>query len=272
MKIASVMLMAALAVPAVLIEPLAAQWLNYPTPGVPRTPDGKPNLSAPTPRMADGKPDLSGVWDTSDKLPCPPEGCNCGGAAQQFIDIAWGVKDGLPYRPGIAEQAKARSAPPKTDEPITRCLPQGIVERHTDPRFRKIVQTPGLLLILNEYNKMYRQIFTDGRPLPADMQPSFDGYSIGKWDGDTLVVTTTGFRDGIWLDTRANPLTDSGKITERFRRVNYGRLEIEVTVDDPKVYTKPWTVKVNQMLAPDTDLIDFICAENEKDIKHMVAK
>jgi hypothetical protein len=119
---------------------------------------------------------------------------------------------------------------------------------------------------------MYRQIFTDGRPLPADMQPSFDGYSIGKWDGDTLVVTTTGFRDGIWLDTRANPLTDSGKITERFRRVNYGRLEIEVTVDDPKVYTKPWTVKVNQMLAPDTDLIDFICAENEKDIKHMVAK
>jgi hypothetical protein len=272
MKTISTMFVAALAVPAVLVVPLAAQWLNYPTPGTPRTADGKPNLSAPAPRTADGKPDLSGVWDPADKLPCPPEGCNCGGAAQQFINIAWGLKDGLPYRPGIAEQANARSAPPKTDEPITRCLPQGIVERHTDPRFRKIVQTPGLLLILNEYNKMYRQIFTDGRPLPADMQPSFDGYSIGKWDGDTLVVQTTGFRDGIWLDTRANPLTDAGKITERFRRVNYGRLEIEVTVDDPKAYTKPWTVKLNQTLAPDTDLIDFICAENEKDIKHMVAK
>ena len=263
---------AVLVVPLVLAKPMTAQWLNYPTPGIPRTADGKPNLSAPAPRTADGKPDLSGVWDPADKLPCPPEGCNCGGAAQQFIDIAWGVKDGLPYRPGIAEQAKARSAPPKTDEPITRCLPQGIVERHTDPRFRKIVQTPGLLLILNEYNKMYRQIFTDGRPLPADMQPTWDGYSIGKWDGDTLIVQTSGFRDGIWLDTRANPLTDAGKITERFRRVNYGRLEIEVTVDDPKAYTKPWTVKLNQTLQPDTDLIDFICAENEKDIKHMVAK
>jgi hypothetical protein len=252
--------------------PVAAQWLNYPTAGIPRTADGKPNLSAPAPRTADGKPDLSGVWDLVDKLPCPPEGCNCGGAAQQFINIAWGLKDGLPYRPGIAEQAKALAAPPKTIEPITRCLPQGIVERHTDPRFRKIVQTPGLLLILNEYNKMYRQIFTDGRPLPTDPQPSFDGYSAGKWEGDTLVVQTIGFREGIWLDTSANPLTDAGKVTERFRRVNVGRLEIEVTVDDPKVYTKPWTVKINQKLAPDTDLIDFICAENEKDIKHMVAK
>jgi len=257
---------------AALALPLAAQWLNYPTPGIPRTPDGKPNLSAPAPRTADGKPDLSGVWDEADKLPCPPEGCNCGGAAQQFLNIAWGLKDGLPYRPGIAEQAKAQSAPPKVDEPITRCLPQGIVERHTDPRFRKVVQIPGLLLILNEYDKMFRQIFTDGRPLPRDPQPSFDGYSIGKWDGDTLVVQTIGFRDGIWLDVTANPLTEAGKITERFHRVTFGRLEIEITVDDPKVYTRPWTVKVNQILAPDTDLIDYICLENEKDRQHMVAK
>ena len=129
-----------------------------------------------------------------------------------------------------------------------------------------------MILILNEYNKMYRQIFTDGRPLPTDPQPSFDGYSVGKWEGDRLVVETIGFRDGIWLDTNANPLTDAGKITERFRRLTFGRLEIEITVDDPKSYTKPWTVKVNQLLQPDTDLIDFICAENERDIKHMVAK
>jgi hypothetical protein len=250
--------------------PLPAQWLNYPTPGIPRTAEGKPNLSAPAPRTADGKPDLSGVWDMDDKVPCPPEGCSCV-VAQQFLNIAWGLKGGLPYRPGVAEQAKTLTAPPKTVEPITRCLPTGVVERHTDPRFRKMVQTPGLLLILNEYNKSYRQIFTDGRPLPTDPQPSFDGYSIGKWDGETLVVETTGFRDGIWLDTRADPLTDAGKITERFRRVNFGRLEIEVTVDDPKVYTKPWTVKINQMLQPDTDLIDFICAENEKDRQHMDA-
>jgi hypothetical protein len=134
------------------------------------------------------------------------------------------------------------------------------------------VQTPGLVVILNEYNKSYRQIFTDGRPLPADMQPAWDGYSIGKWEGDRLVVTTTGFRDGIWLDAFGDPMTDAATITERFRRVDYGHLETELTVDDPKAYTKPWTIKLYHAIAPDTDLIDYICLENEKDISHMVAK
>ena len=133
-----------------------------------------------------------------------------------------------------------------------------------------MVQTPGLLLILNEYNKTYRQIFTDGRPLPTDPQPTWDGYSIGKWDGDTVVVETTGFRDGIWLDASGDPLTDAAKVTERFRRVNYGHLEIEFTVDDPKAYTKPWTVKLNQILALNTDLLDYICLENERDLRHLV--
>ena len=133
-----------------------------------------------------------------------------------------------------------------------------------------MVQTPGLLLILNEYNKTYRQIFTDGRPLPTDPQPTWDGYSIGKWDGDTVVVETTGFRDGIWLDTSGDPLTDAAKVTERFRRVNYGHLEIEFTVDDPKAYTKPWTIKLNQILMLNTDLLDYICLENEKDLRHLV--
>ena len=252
--------------------PLAAQWLNYPTAGVPRTAAGKPDLLAPAPRTADGKPDLSGVWDGDRKPPCPPNGCDDNPSVREFLDIGATLKAGLPYRPGMAELANARRQPPKTDEPITRCLPIGIVERHTHATFRKIVQIPGLLVILNEYNKSYRQIFTDGRPLPPDMQPAYDGYSIGKWDGDALVVTTAGFRDGIWLDAFGDPMTDAAKITERFRRVNFGHLEIDLTVDDPKSYTKPWTVTLYQALVPDTDLIDYICLENEKDIQHMVAK
>ena len=261
----------AMAAAAIFAVPLAAQWLNYPTPGLPRTADGKPNLSAPAPRTADGKPDLSGVWEMEDKRPCLPN-CDNSQSADEFLNIARSLKDGLPYQPGMAELAKARRQPPKTDEPITRCLPIGIVERYTHGTFRKIVQTPGLLLILNEYNKMYRQIFTDGRPLPADPQPAFDGYSVGKWDGDMLVVQTTGFKDGIWLDAFGDPMTDAAKITERIRRVDYGHLEIDLTVDDPQAYTKPWTVRLYQILAPDTDLIDYICLENEKDRQHMVAK
>jgi endonuclease YncB( thermonuclease family) len=257
---------------AVLAVPLEAQWLNYPTPGIPRMTDGLPNLSAPTPRTADGKPDLSGVWDGDHKPPCPPRGCDDNPTVREFLDIGASLKGGLPYKPGMAELAKARRQPPKIDEPLTRCLPFGIVERHTHQTFRKIVQTPGLLVILNEYNKSYRQIFTDGRPLPDDPQPSYDGYSIGKWDGDTLVVTTTGFKDGIWLDAFGDPMTEEAKITERFHRVDFGHLEIALTVDDPKAYTKPWTVRLYQILAPDTDLIDYICLENEKDRQHMVAK
>src|SRR5262252_40289 len=236
----------------ILSAPLSAQWLNQPTAGIPRTPEGKPNLSARAPKTPDGKPDLSGIWNIEDKP-----------GQTQFLDIAPSVPGGLPYRPGMAELAKARSAPPKTSEPITRCLPIGIVERLTwVGGFKKIVQIPGLLLILNEYNASFRQIFTDGLPLPTDdLQPAWDGYSTGQWEGDTLVVETTGFKDGQWLDTEGNPLTDAARITERFHRVNFGHLEVEVTVNDPKAYTKPWTVRVNQVLVPDTELLEFICLE-----------
>lgn len=203
-------------------------------------------------------------------VPCPQGGCDSDQAAREFLDLGASLKGGLPYQPGMAELAKARRQPPKTNEPLTNCLPIGIVERYTHVTYRKVVQTPGLLLILNEHNKSYRQIFTDGRPLPVDPQPSWDGYSIGKWDGDTLVVQTIGFRDGIWLDAFGDPMTDAAKITERLRRPNYGHLEIELTVDDPKAYTRPWTVNLHQVLAPDTDLIDYICLENEKDLKHLV--
>jgi hypothetical protein len=261
-----------IAISAPVAVPLGAQWLNYPTAGVPHTPDGKPNLSAPAPRTADGKPDFSGIWEMEHNRPCPPEGCLDLQFAQEVLNIGWSLKDGLPHQPWAADLAKARQASLGKDNPITHCLPVGIVELQTIPLLRKIVQVPGLFVILSEHNASYRQIFTDGRPLPIDPQPSWNGYSTGKWDGDTLVVETTGFRDGIWLDLSGDPLTDAAKITERFRRVNYGRMEVQVTVDDPKAYTKPWTVNLKQVLALDTDLLDYICLENEKDLKHMVGK
>jgi hypothetical protein len=142
---------------------------------------------------------------------------------------------------------------------------------HTTPLFRKIVQTPGLIVILSERNVTYRQIFTDGRPLPAIDQPSWNGYSTGRWVGDTLVVET-GFWDGIWLDRSGSPMTDAARVTERFRRVSYGKLEIVMTVDDPKAYTVPWTIKLNQFITVDTDLLDYPCLENERDIPHLVCK
>jgi len=256
-------------VAAVFTASLTAQWLKYPTAGIPRTPNGKPNLSAPAPRTADGKPDLSGIWELTDDRPCLPD-CVNSQSGQEFLSIGRSLKEGLPYKPGMKELAKQRNTPPKLGEPITQCLPIGIVERHTHGSYRKVVQTPGLLVILNEYNKSFRQIFTDGRPLPEDMQPNFDGYSIGKWEGDTLVVTTKGFRDDIWLDASGDPLTEAGTITERFHRINFGQLEIELTVDDPKAYTKPWTVKLHQILRADTDLIDYICLENERDRPHLM--
>jgi hypothetical protein len=128
-----------------------------------------------------------------------------------------------------------------------------------------------VLFILYEYNFSFRQIFTDGRPLPTDVVPAWNGYSTGRWDGDTLVVETTGLMDGQWLDTEGAVLTDAAKITERFRRPDFGHLEIQVTVDDPKAYTKPFTVTVNQILKADNDLMEYICLENEKDLAHMNA-
>lgn len=257
----------------VISSPLGAQWVNYPTAGIPRLPDGKPNLAAPAPRTADGKPDLSGIWG----LPCPTGIAAAYCATEiavnpEFGNIGRSIKEGLPYQPWAAELVKKTRAANRPDDPMTRCLPPGIVRLHVFPLFRKVVQVPGLIVMLNEQNASYRQIFTDGRPLLADPNPSWNGYSSGKWEEDILVVETNGFRDGLWLDTGGSPLTDAARITERFRRVNYGTLEIELTIDDPKAYTKPWTIKVTQILAPDTELLDYICLENEKDVQHLDAK
>jgi len=147
-----------------------------------------------------------------------------------------------------------------------------VVKSHTSALFRKIVQVPGLVVILSEANASYRQIFTDGRPLPEIEQPSYNGYSSGRWDGDTLVVQTVGFKDGLWLDRSGSPMTDAARMTEKFKRVSYGKLEIDITVDDPKAYTAPWTVTLNHFIVVDTELLDYICLENEKSLIHLVGK
>jgi hypothetical protein len=252
---------------------LSAQWLNYPTPGIPRLPDGKPNLAAPAPRTPDGKPDFAGIWGLS----CPVANGTVFCATEiavprEFGNIGQSLKNSLPYQPWAAELVKTTRENNRPNDPLTHCLPTGIVRLHVFPLFRKFIQVPGLLVILNELNASYRQIFTDGRPLPVDPNPSWNGYSSGKWEGDTLVVQTTGFRDGLWLDTGGSPLTDAARITERIRRVSYGTLEIELTIHDPKAYTMPWTIQVTQVIVLNTELLDYICLENEKDVPHLPAQ
>ena len=248
---------------------VSAQWPLHPAAGAPRASSGRVRLDAPTPRTPDGKPDLSGLWQTVRT----GSGQVIVGAdvppllrTSQFWNIGAGLDGDLPLQPWASELRNKRIADYSKDNPDAHCLPIGLTQLHNHPQPRKMIQTPSVLLILYEANGGIRQIFTDGRPLPNnDPQPWWYGYSTGKWEGDTLVVETSGFRDDVWLDVNGAPLTSAGKMTERFRRLDYGSLEIEVTVDDPKAYTKPWTaVKIRQRLMPDDELIEFVCAENEK--------
>ena len=257
---------------AIMAAALQGQWLNYPTAGVPRLPNGKPNLAAPTPRTPDGKPDLSGLWQPATPLPSSTFLTGDLTGDRQFGGIGLNVPGGLPLQPWAAELVATRRAGEFKDAPDTYCLPLGLVQMHVHPYPRKVIQVPGLMVILFERDTAYRQIFTDGRPLPADPQPSFNGYSTAKWEGDTLVVESIGFKDGLWLDTKGSPLTSAAKVKERFRRPSFGKLDIDITIDDPKAYTKPWSIQVHQTLALDTDLIEFVCLENEKDIPHLVGK
>jgi hypothetical protein len=245
---------------------LSAQWPNYRVPGVPRTADGKPNLSAPAPRAPDGKPDLTGIWENFRK---PDQSVKSVNAAffnepvptliNEFRDIGASMKDGLPLQPWAAELKKQRMSTNSMDNPDAHCLPLGIMQLHTHVDPRRIVQTPTLVVMLYEANYGLRQIFVDGRSKPDnDPQPWWYGYSRGRWEGDTLVVETTNFRDGGWLDINGSPLTDAAVVTERFRRPNYGTLEIQVTVNDPKAYTKPWTVTLTQRIMVDTEMMEFI--------------
>lgn len=249
------------------VGPALAQWDPYETKPVPRTAHGEPDWDAPAPRTADGKPDLSGVWQGMGTLggaPAPPVEPGAPPVAG-FLNVAQNMPDGLPLSPEARVLFEERRAGNGKDNPEAHCLPMGIMQFHTQGAPRKLIQTPEVLVILYEASMGIRQIFTDGRALPSgDPHPWWYGYSVGRWDGDTLVVTTAGLRDGGWLDVFGAPLSDAARLTERFRRESYGRMVIDVTVDDPKSYTRPWTVRVNQRLMPDQELIEFVCLENQR--------
>jgi hypothetical protein len=256
---------------AVLVSSADGQWFKYRTPGdVPRLASGAVNPNAPTPRTADGKPDLSGIWLAANHLPCPPllrDGDDC---LEKTPLSAWAFridatsKEPLPLQPWAAAARKQRSDADSADDPHAKCLPSNPPRMYTLPHFQKIIQTPYFIAMLTEFNASYRQIFTDGRPHPPDPQPAWTGYSSARWEGDTLVVDSIGFRDDLWLDMAGNPLTSAAKIRERIRRPNFGRLEIELTIDDPKAYTRPWTVNIPMDHALDVELVEEMCLENEK--------
>jgi len=241
---------AALAVLTLLLPAIAgAQWINYPSPGTPRLSDGKPNLFAPAPRTTDGKPDLSGVWRGASPL--------------HRFNIAQDLKpeDIQPWAEALFLQ-RVRDA--RKDDPNSRCLPLSVPSLNFFSLTR-IVQTSALIVMLYEsFNSPHRTVFTDGRDLPIDPNPTWLGYSVGRWEGDALVVTTTGFNDRNWLDSAGHPQTGSLRITERLRRRDFGHMDFEVTIDDPKVFTRPFTMKTERLLAPDMDLLEDIC-ENERD-------
>jgi hypothetical protein len=230
--------------------PLSAQWLDHPTAGIPRTPDGKPNLSAPVPRTHDGKPELAGLWRPSPGM---------------VGDIARNLKPGeVPYQPWAEELFKYRRSTSSKDDPTANCIVGGVPRSDLVGYPFKILQVPGMVAILYEAVHSYRQIFTDGRQLPKDPNPSWFGYSVGKWEGDVFVVTTTGFNDKGWLDNGGKPATDQLRVTERFIRKDFGNMDIQITVDDPKAYTKPWTVTQPLAYQADTELLEYICNENNK--------
>lgn len=242
-------------------SPAGAQWIDIPTAGVPAPPkgvDGKPNLTAAAPRTADGKPDLSGIWEP----PTPP---------RYLRDLAADLKPGeLSMQPWAEALYKERlTGIWSREEPDANCLPQGVPKINAAPAPYRIVQVPGFTAVLYEAFTQWRVIFTDGREHPKDPNPSWFGYSVGKWEGDTLVVDSKGFNGKLWLDQAGHPSTDALHVIERFRRVNFGQLEIVVTIDDPKAYTKPWMVTENVYLRPNSELIEFICNENSKDREHM---
>jgi hypothetical protein len=251
-----------------------AQWLKYPTADVPQTADGKPNLAAPTPKTPDGKPDFSGIW-LSGNIMCRnqnPETLVCGSElpfGKEGFDMGVGLPGGLPYQPWLAALVKERRANQGTGDPHIACLPDTFLRDYSLPHMVKYVQTHGLLVQLDELNANYRQIFLDNRPLPEDPNPSWQGYSSAKWDGDTLIVASNGFRDHLWIDNAGSELTSSAKVEERMHRPDYGHLDVQVTVDDPKAYTKPWTVTLHQRIVLNTELLDEICLEDEKDIAHL---
>jgi hypothetical protein len=246
----------AISLASLLAAPLYAQWLKYPTPGIPRTSGGKPDLSAPAPRLADGKPDLSGIWRA-----------HAGGYA---LDVTSDLKPGeiLPWAEELYRQRQARFG---QDNPTAHCFPAPGPQ--ISSWLYKIVQTPSVIAFLPEAYPLppaFRQVLTDGRGLPKDPNPSWQGYSVGHWDGETLVIESAGFNDKTWLDIGGHPHTEDLRVTERFHRTDFGHMQLKTTFDDPKAYARPWTVSIEVELVPDTELLEYVCNENEKDFQHFV--
>jgi len=242
-----------------------AQWVRYPTAGIPRTPDGKPNLNAPAPKTADGKTDVSGIWNHLPGESAPKS--NPGGIpGTVFYFMDPGAQ--IPYQPWAEALYKKRAAEFGAGRPTEHCLPHGIPDAMSHGGPMKIVQNPGLTIILYEEFNHYRQVFTDGRPKPPVVAPAWFGYSTGKWEGSDLVVDSTGFNDQSWLDDAGHPHTEAMHTIERFHRPDFGHLVVQVTIDDPKAYTKPWSMNLKFEYVPDTDLIEDIC-DNEKDTSHI---
>jgi hypothetical protein len=235
--------------------------------------------------MADGKPDFSGIWMTgepngrrttgttagtievgSDDKPGDP--INITGS-RHMTNLGVDMPEGLPYQSWLVPIVKERTANNAKDDPHVRCLPDNFIRAYGMPHLLRFVHTPGLFIALNEMNAGYRIVFTDARPLPKDPNPTLQGYSSASWSGDTLIVDSIGFRDDTWIDWNGSVLTESAKVREQIRRPDFGHIEIQVTVDDPKAYTKPWTVTLRERIVVDTELIDEICLENEKDSKNL---
>jgi hypothetical protein len=233
------------------VAPAAAQWLRHPTAGIPRTADGRPDLRAAAPRSAEGRPALAGLWRPSGRI---------------IFDIATGLKPGdtIPYQPWAEKLVNERRADDTKDDPTAACIVGGVPRSDFVPYPFKILEMPGLVVILYEAIHSYRQIFTDGRTLPRDPNPAWFGYSVGRWDGNVFVVESSGFNDNVWLDNAGRPATGALRVTERFRRVDFGRMDIEVTIDDPKAYTRPWTVTQPLQYQADDEIIEYMCNENNK--------
>ena len=273
-KLSPVTLAYALVVLVLAATPVSAQWVDYPTAGVPRKPDGSVDMHAPVPRLPNGKPDLSGIW-----VPSTPRRQESGedlvsdgndiSSSPHMANLGVDMVGGLPYQDWLIPVVKQRTDNLAIDDPHIRCLPDNFLRAYGLPHMLKYIHTDGLWVTLNEMNAGYRQVFTDARALPDDPNPSWQGYSSAKWEGDTLVVDTIGVRDDTWIDWNGSVLTEAAKVREEITRPDYGHIEIRVTVDDPKAYSKPWTVTLKQRVVVNAELIDEICLENEQFVELM---
>src|SRR4030095_2707375 len=248
-----------LALLVVVSAPVQAQWVKVPQPNIPRTADGKPNLSAPAPRLSGGKPALSGIWEPDNKY---------------VRNLAADLKpEDVPFQPWAKALFDARKDGAHSyEDNAAHCLPPGTPRINAAPFPWKLVQTPTFIVIVYENFNLWRQIFLDGRELAEDATPTWFGYSTGKWDGDTLVVDTKGFNGKAWLAQGGKPATEALHVIERFRRKDFGHMDIQITIDDPKAYTKPWTVTEPVKLLTDTELMEFVCNENNRDLEHLPGK